>query len=1404
MPKHHFLTHKLQEFDFIKGWKIVFYDEFKSLFTKDLGEELDSELEDLLGIYLSIPRAQRLQLIYKATPFLFAFFPKEKLIRVASSRLGNELFLLQQVEKESLNENLGELFYTEEYDACKNHIEAIARMDPKTFPSVYELETTRYGLRDLINSSEELNSTYRRAQNYIDRLMKDLNSYRPSWFEKISDYGLGLTAQYALLRIHLLKFLAILPSLDHDVKGIEVKRIFLEALRRLIADSAKARRLKLKGQERALPSGLILNFKFLQGLAKIIPAKILTPSMRWAVRFMATRFIAGENIESAEASFKPLFNSGRDVTLDQLGELVVSEKEADQYCDEVIKLIRGFSQHIPKGEVNKAGINRAHVSIKVSALCSDFRPESFELTYSLVAPRLKRILLCAQKHDVFINIDAEHYHYRDVVFEVYQKLLLETVELQDFKATGIVLQAYLRDASRHLDDIIALANKRGICMPIRLVKGAYWDAETVEADAHNQVAPEFLNKEETDLNFRQMVEKIYQHKDDVKLCLASHNFSDHCFAEALKDELYPEVGEIEHQCLHMTYEALSYALAQQGWATRNYVPIGSLLVGMAYLVRRIMENSSQVGVLTIMRSHKKAQELSSPEAVHHEKIEAGSLERDLTQSHLSEKFFNVTPVRLYKNHERIWMEKALQEFKNKSLGRTYSNPHQLSGKIQSVVSSSNPGIVVGEITFAQDKDVQALLETLDQEFQQGEWSSSGPRGFILRSNTIIKAAHLMLIKRTELSALICYEAGKAIPEALGDVDEAIDFLHFYAREEVRLHRHGELIKPRGPCAVICPWNFPLAIPCGMSASNLLAGNPVVLKSAEQTPLISQAYVNLMHEAGVPKNVLIHMPGLGEEVGPLLTDSKLMAGIVFTGSKQVGMMIAEKASKRVYENKRYKLSYPVKVITEMGGKNAVIVTGSAELDETVAGILSSAFAHAGQKCSAASRVLVHRPVIERLKERLSQAVLDLHVGSAFEFSTAVNPVISKEDKERVQKIAQECREEVRLHGGEVVVDRTTEELPGFCVGPSIFEISKTRSLHPESYAMKEVFGPMVHLIPFDSLDEALEIYNGTQYALTGGVFSQSQDEIDYLSARMESGNIYVNRNITGARVGIEPFGGFKLSGTGPKAGGRSYLRAFHVSENLEVLDLSSIPDKADGSKASDYQFDLARPSGLTSIGRAQRLVKALEVFYVRYEQLFQSVDGDHKLVLEKFKKWIAKNMIDFVELEHNNRKIPGQISVNNHHLFQEHALVLSYSPRPSFVTFLQFMSAVAMGVGVTVVARTQASYQWWSQAVEILNLNGFSRENIDVYFATEARTQEALSEPLLSTVIYDGSREGLEQVLEEVYQHLPKAQRMRRLMTSFDSADIRDFKRFCEHHIWVRSFAVNTMRHGAPLSLELVS
>lgn len=1369
-------------------WKIYFYKEFSSVFI-DNNKNLNQDVWEILAPYQKESNCDfRIQLTIRSIPFLVGFFFKNKEIRFYTPKLSQELFLLQQ--KEIIDLNL------EVVKDLKKHAELAASLQVKNFPSVIETLIATEGLPDLFNDPR-FQKVDERSNEIIKNLLLKLNEYRPSLFEDISDFGLGLTAQYALLRIHLLKFLAILPSLDHDKKGVEVKRILIEALSRFMQDNGKARRLKKKGQERCLPARYTFAIQAFYYVALIFPAKPLAGLVRSGVRLMAKRFIAGETIEKADKSLKSLSLTGRDVTLDQLGELVVSEREADHYKNEVLKLVRGFSLHVKKGEMNGAGINRAHVSIKVSALCSDFKPHAPDYTYNLVAPRLREILIAAKAEDVFINIDAEHYHYRDIVFKIYKRVLLETPELKDYKATGIVIQAYLRDGARHLQEIIELARLRGHTMPVRLVKGAYWDAETVEADAHSFNAPQFLNKEETDIHFRQLIVKIFEAHPHLKLALASHNFSDHAFAESTKEILFPQIGAIEHQCLHMTYEALSTALAKMNWATRNYVPVGSLLVGMAYLVRRIMENSSQVGVLTIMRSHKKHQTLLSPFAIHKQKKSEGKLSRDLSVAKLEDEFFNVPPLKLYLDNERIWMEQALSSFEKNSLGLEYPNQFEVKGEWRNIIASSDPRTVVGKIRFATVDDAELALSTIDNAYNNGQWANSL---WSYRTAMLIKAASIMLAKRNELSSLIVYEAGKSISEALADVDEAIDFLNFYARTEAYLQKNISDLTSRGPTAVISPWNFPIAIPCGMVVSSLVVGNTVILKSAEQTPLVTQKLVDILHEAGVPKDVLIHLPGQGETVGDFLVRDARISTIVFTGSKAVGTYIASVTRKRLYKNKLTEKSYPVKAITEMGGKNAVIVTTNAELDETVSGILYSAFGHAGQKCSACSRVIVHNSLKNRLIERLKEACTDLKVGESFKFDTTVNPVITKEDQDRLRASVAQAGAEARNYGGSVILDRSNDSLPGFCVGPSLIELSYERAMNPESFAQRELFGPVLHVIGYDTLEDAIKLFNSSDYALTGGVFSQSQNDIDYLLTKLESGNIYVNRTITGARVAIEPFGGFKLSGTGPKAGGRHYILSLHQihEEGIQEAGLSTYPTE----EGIDYHFDLARPSKLSVTGRFERTEKFLEHFISNFETHYQGIYGNYKETLREYNKWLSKKFERFMTKEHKNRVIPGQLSYNDYQLHTEHAVLVATTDRPELKTLIQVFSCLSVGTGLTILCRNKNAYQWWMNLRDEFFQAGFSKENLDVYLVSTKDLKRALNTPKLSVIIYDGP---LNNFAEHVGNHLDDAKndlRMKLVLTIADHLKESDFYHQALNFIWVRSMAINTMRHGAPLDLEL--
>ena len=1367
-------------------WAVYYYQEFSAQIFPE--NKLNSKINSLIQFVMKKNWGEglRREVVIDLFPFLCAVRPEERAVYIGTRRLSRELTILKLTEKQSLVINAN---FERKINLLKEHVEKMSTLNVQQFPTDVEFYTSQNNLPDLLDQKSWAQVDELSAQKY-KTLSQYVSSYKSTPFEKFSDWGLSLTAQYSLIRIHLLKFLALLPSLDHD-KGEEVKRCLLESMRRLFADQEEIKNKGKLTSERPLPTYLWWGMKLGIEVAKILPAPLLASIVRSLVKKMAKRFIAGESIMTSHETLASLAKTKREATLDQLGELVVSAKEADEYFEKVLQLIHGMKHHYSRGEKNAAGILKAHVSIKVSALSHDFKPQAFVATYQKVSSRLRRILIEAQREQVFVNIDAEHYHYRDLVFEIYQKVLLETSELNDYAQTGIVVQAYLRDGAKHLKDVINLARRRSHRMPIRLVKGAYWDAETIEATAYQFESPQFLNKEESDIHFRQLAAMVLENGEYLQLAMASHNLADHCFIEALRDTHYKNSPVIEHQCLHMTYEALSHALAKMNWPTRNYMPIGNLLVGMAYLVRRIMENSSQVGILSQMRSHKNKVSLKTPSQVHIEKKTKGLISRENYVVKMSSDFAPVRPLRFFIQEEKAAFMWALSTFK-KDLDKKQDELKALTG--EKVVSSSHPDLVVGVIEETNKEVVGPMIEAMEESLKESPWAKSAL--VLYRVSAMLKAADLMLLRRNDLSALIVYEAGKTWTEALGDVDEAIDFINFYAREEVRLHEKHTSLHARGVVSVIAPWNFPLAIPCGMAVAPLVAGNAVILKPAEQTPLIAKALVELLYEAGVPKEVLKLVLGDGEKVGFDLVNHEKVSGIVFTGSKKVGQWIYSQAAGKVGHNFQTGLPVSKKVITEMGGKNAIIITQNCEMDETVSGVIASAFGHAGQKCSAASRVLVHRQVKDAFISRLISAVKDLQVGAADEASTFVNPLISAQDQNRVREIVKNASDEAIRFGGRILVDRSFEKLPGYCVGPAVFEIPLTRAKNPESWSQREIFGPVLHVIAYDHLMEAIEIFNSTEYALTGGIFSQSQDDIDFTLKFIKSGNIYVNRGITGARVAIEPFGGFKMSGTGPKAGTPEYLRSFHYFPVEETKNLSF-----EWASGSGFKVFNPKASLISGPGRLKRFEQFITPFMDQFEMITGTVSENDKNKLKNMAKWLDGNLLKYLQGHHDNFKIPGQLSYDDKSMIKESGLFIVKDERPSVQTIINFVTALSIGSGIAVACVTEKSYKTWKSILDLVWKAGFSKINADVYLMGKHELRTLLHDSHFDFIYFGGfSDEYLDVMKNAVDEHTFKAG-MRHIYSDLEGADISSPELIVDQYIWVRSLAINTMRHGAPLELN---
>ena len=1301
--------------------------------------------------------------------FFLCVMPKSQTIKIGTKALHKELLIIN-TEGVVLS------------DEVKKHIDDLFASNLEATPSVIEYISFQESLPDF--DEKEYDVVTEKTQHLMDEMGAEISKYKQTFLERVSDFALGLTANFALIRIHLLKYLAILPNLSHDTGGDEVKRLFLETLRRLESDSNMAKEKRLKGQRRPLPDFYIRCIRYMGKAAKYVPTKILAVLIRFSVSKMAKRFIAGEDINSAKGALNSISKTGRSATIDQLGELVVSRKEADDYLQNVLSIIEGLKNKGEPADYNKAGILKAHVSIKVSALTHNFTPEDFDNCYEQIAPRLTKILLAAKKSNVFINIDAEHYHFRNVILRVYFKVLESSEEFKDYAQTGVVVQAYLRDAKRHLDEILEFCKKRKVRMPIRLVKGAYWDAETVEAEAHNFKAPEFLNKEETDLHFRQLVFVILKNPNEVALAVASHNIQDHCFAEILRSEKFPDSPEIEHQCLHMTYEGLSMALVNMGFATRNYIPLGNLLVGMAYLVRRIMENSSQVGVLTIMRSHKKSLRVQSAMEKINQYVENGQYVYDKELAHLSSHFKNIYPIRTYTDRHLDIMTKELTDQKialNK--GALYIDEGDIV-----VNSPSYPELVLGKIKHDNKDEVSKKIEYLAQNFKSSLWKKDIGQ----RASAFIRLAELLLLQREKLSVMIMMEAGKTINEATADVDEAIDFINFYLlnflKKDDLMH-----LRAKGVVGVISPWNFPIAIACGMTVAPLICGNSVILKPAEQTPIIVKYLVDLCYQAGVPKEVL--QLSFGEaEAGAAIVDHELTCGIVFTGSKAVGTQIYEKlARQNISDFYEHESSFiPKFAITEMGGKNAIIVTNNCEMDETISGIIYSAFAHGGQKCSAASRIIIDNNIKDVFIERFREAVADVKVGRSDCFSTLINPLIAEEDEKRVKKMAAQATKEINKYGGEIVADLSRKDYPGYCVGPSAFMIGNTKKIDDYKMVKTEVFGPMVHIIGYDTLDEAIEIFNDTEYALTGGIFCQSQDDIEYLTPHLHAGNIYVNRSNTGARVGIEPFGGFKMSGTGPKAGSEGYLSPFYLKGVYEFYEL-----KDENLNVSVKDFDLARASKRAIENRIHNAIFITQAVLKEKEVLFEKSDNQFVFELENLIEKLSNGLYDMEELEFANIAIPGQMSFAKRDIQRGNGILLDSHHEISLALFFDFIFNLVLGNGLNVITLSEESYSAWNDIINLAYANGVSIYNVNLCKANKKEVVEIIKSYeleflILGKHVYD--KDIIETYLsQEANDFLP------RIIYESDSYDLSNRVELFSHE---RSFAINTMRHGAPLELNL--
>jgi RHH-type proline utilization regulon transcriptional repressor/proline dehydrogenase/delta 1-pyrroline-5-carboxylate dehydrogenase len=874
----------------------------------------------------------------------------------------------------------------------------------------------------------------------------------------------------------------------------------------------------------------------LASVAKRVGLPAVRAATRQAMRVMGNHFVLGQTIE--DALRRAGSGQGRlyRYSFDMLGEGARTAEDARRYFESYAAAIDA----IGRSAGNEPLPNRPGISVKLSALHPRYDALSRERVMRELVPGVVELARKAKRYDLNFTVDAEEADRLELSLDVIAAVLADS-SLEGWTGFGLAVQAYQKRAAAVIDHVAALAERFDRRLMVRLVKGAYWDTEVKRAQERGlDDYPVFTRKAMTDLNYIACAEKLLGLRPRIYPQFATHN----ALTVASILERAGGVGGYEFQRLHGMGETLYDRLIEEhpGAACRTYAPVGGHRDLLAYLVRRLLENGANssfvsvaadpsVPVETLLK--RPADIIVSPERARHAKV---PLPRDLYGPDRA----NSRGVEL---GHRASLEALLAEVQEGARKTFAAAPlvdgRTLPGDERPVTSPVDGSTVVGRVVEARPDGADRAMAAARKGFRA--WHDTPVER---RAAALQKAGDLLEARRGALIHLLQAEAGKTIDDAISEVREAVDFCRYYAVEARRLFGRGEAmpgptgesnvlrLRGRGVFVAISPWNFPLAIFLGQVAAALVAGNTVVAKPAEQTPLIAAEAVRILHEAGVPASALHLVPGDGR-VGARLVEHRDVAGVVFTGSTEVARLI-----NRTLAGKDGPI---VPLIAETGGINVMIVDATALPEQVADDVVTSAFRSAGQRCSALRLLCVQEDVADKMIAMIVGAARELNVGDPRRVETHIGPVIDREAQERLLAHVDRMKRETRVHSaGEVAGD-------GTYVAPHVFELKEPKAL------AEEVFGPILHVARYraERLDEVLEAIEGTGYGLTLGVHSRIDATVERIVDRLSVGNVYVNRNMIGAVVGVQPFGGHGLSGTGPKAGGPHYLLRFATEQTVTI-------------------------------------------------------------------------------------------------------------------------------------------------------------------------------------------------------------------------------------------------------------
>lgn len=848
-----------------------------------------------------------------------------------------------------------------------------------------------------------------------------------------------------------------------------------------------------------------------------------------AMRLMGEQFVTGETVKSALDNSRKYTSKGFSYSYDMLGEAAATAQDAKHYYEL-------YEQAIHEIGARAAGLgiyNGPGISIKLSALHPRYTRSQYQRVFDELLPRVLALANLARRYDIGLNIDAEETDRLDLSLDILESICFHD-SLKGWNGIGFVVQAYQKRCPFVINYLIDLARRSQHRLMVRLVKGAYWDSEIKRAQVDGlEDYPVYTRKIYTDICYLACAKKLLAAPDAVYPQFATHNAQTLASIYHLAGQNYYH-GQYEFQCLHGMGETLYEEVVGKNKLNRPcriYAPVGTHETLLAYLVRRLLENGANTSFVNriadrsvpvedlIINPVDAAEKITPLGAPHtsialpknlYGKARDNSTGFDFSNenglSHLSDN--------LQKNATHTWL----------SMPTTQAADWEPLDKLQTfnILNPACHNDVVGQVVHATSSQVEKAVSYAVSS--SASWAATLPAE---RAAYLQRAADIYEEKTAELLGILIREAGKSAVNAIAEVREAVDFLRYYAAQ-IAADFTNETHLPLGPVVCISPWNFPLAIFTGQIAAALAAGNTVLAKPAGQTPIIAAFAVKILHDSGIPADVLQLLPGGGQTVGASLIAHPKVNGVMFTGSTQVAQSIAKTLAERISPQ-----GQSIPLIAETGGQNVMIVDSSALAEQVVADVLLSAFDSAGQRCSALRVLCLQEDIAERTLAMLKGAMQELKMGNPEQFNTDIGPVIDAAAK---RVLNEHIASFVKRGANIFQVPLPDECKNGTFVSPTLIEIENLDVLK------HEVFGPILHVVRYrrDALDTLLEAIRRTGYGLTMGIHTRIDETVTQIVDKAAVGNIYINRNMVGAVVGVQPFGGEGLSGTGPKAGGPIYL------------------------------------------------------------------------------------------------------------------------------------------------------------------------------------------------------------------------------------------------------------------------